>query len=106
MMKLTDLSPEFMRTLDDADHRMCACSFEAAQGVMFLCPACFKKNGGEVGTHEILVWFADKGVHESWSPTPRWVMTGTGMHDLTLSPSIDVKGCWHGFIRQGEIVNA
>jgi hypothetical protein len=33
-------------------------------------------------------------------------MDGTGLSDLTLSPSVDVgePSCWHGFIRNGEVL--
>ena len=41
---------------------------------------------------------------------PRWtVVSGSGLHDLTISPSIAVgenPECWHGFIRAGEITKA
>lgn len=36
---------------------------------------------------------------------PRWVVSGTGLSDLTLSPSVDVgnPSCWHGFIQNGIV---
>lgn len=36
---------------------------------------------------------------------PRWTMTGTGLHDLSLTPSIAVgePECWHGYITKGEV---
>jgi len=95
-VKLTDLAPQFMRTVDE--RRMCACNFESAQGIMFVCPVC-------ADGHVVLVWFEDRGVPESWQPKPRWGVSGTGLDDLTISPSIDGgPGCWHGFVRDGEIV--
>jgi hypothetical protein len=37
----------------------------------------------------------------------RWTMSGTGLHDLTLSPSVDVGSknskCWHGWIKEGNV---
>ena len=30
-------------------------SLADAQQVMFLCPACYVKNGGEIGTHSVIV---------------------------------------------------
>lgn len=41
----------------------------------------------------------DKSVH------PRWNVGGTGLDDLTLSPSVDVgdPSCWHGHIHSGEV---
>ena len=83
-------------------------SLTQAQGVMFLCPVCFVKNGGPVGTESVLCYFRDRGVPDDAVPGPgRWNVTGTGFDNLTLSPSVNVdKGHWHGFIRNGEIVNA
>ena len=86
----------------------------AAQGVLFLCPLCFARNGGRPGTHSILVPFANRGVPAAFEPKlPRWTASGTGIDDLTISPSIDLskdgaghprpEGClWHGFVRNGD----
>lgn len=73
-----------------------------AQGVFFFCPQCVEQNA-----HSILVWFADRGVPDGVTPLNRWRATGTGLHDLSLSPSInlDVGGSkcrWHGFVTAGE----
>jgi len=81
-------------------------SLAEAQGVCFLCPACFAKNNGPVGTHACLCWFADRGVPADAEPLPgRWRVSGTGYNDLTLAPSILLQGgCnWHGFITSGNI---
>ena len=90
-------------------------SLEEAQGVRFLCPACYAANGGPVGTHSIVCWFRDRGVDDAELPGPaRWVATGTGIEDLTLSPSVLVRadrtpeaprGCvgWHGYVAGGEV---
>lgn len=83
-----------------------------ADGVEYLCPLCFQKNGGAVGTHSLHTYFAGRGVpdhlgKDSNGQTVRWtIVSGSGLHDLTLSPSILVKtGCgWHGFITNGEII--
>lgn len=42
---------------------------------------------------------ANKSVH------PRWNVSGSGLNDLTLTPSVDVgePSCWHGFITNGVI---
>lgn len=79
---------------------------EAAQGIRFLCPACFEANGGPVGTHVVLCWFRDKGVPTEEVPKPgRWAVSGTCFDDLSLSPSVLItSGCrWHGFVRNGAI---
>lgn len=83
-----------------------------ADGIMFLCPACFAKNGGAVGTHSVLVTFANRNVPDDagsrsadGKPT-RWAASGTNLDDLVLTPSILLDasqkpedGChWHGFV--------
>jgi hypothetical protein len=49
---------------------------------------------------------ADHGPVDRAGGHPRWTMTGTGLDDLTLTPSVAVGGapeCWHGFITNGEV---
>lgn len=85
--------------------------FTEAQGVMFLCPLCCTRNGGDVGTHWIDVTFEgrgatdEQGTHDHDGRPTRWAATGTAIHDLTLRPSIDLsrgEGCaWHGFVTDG-----
>lgn len=77
-----------------------------AQGIWFTCPAC--------GNHQVAPAFAGRGVpdnlgsHNREGKPSRWTASGTGYHDLTLQPSIDLSGppassCqWHGFISDGE----
>lgn len=86
-------------------------AIERAQGVMFLCPKCFAKNGGKVGTHAVICWSSSRGVPPEVSPGPgRWMLVGTGLDDLTLdgddgkSRSVQLSGgCeWHGFVTCGE----
>lgn len=83
-----------------------------ADGVEFLCPKCFEENGGAVGTHLVQVFFHGGDAPEnlgkdSEGHTARWTANGTGLDDLTLSPSIYVKtGCgWHGYVTNGETTN-
>ena len=83
-----------------------------AQGVMFLCPKCYQTNGGDIGTHMVMVFFADRGVPADAKPGPgRWQVSGTSIDDLTLSPSINLdcgpepRGCcWHGWVKNGDAV--
>lgn len=79
-----------------------------SDGVWFLCPLCFKKNGSEVGTHHVLCWWV--GVDPAIGPKPgRWTPQGTGLDDLTFVPSPGrsqsvaiTTGCrWHGFVTNG-----
>ena len=77
-----------------------------AQGVIFLCPKC--------GEHYVLLWFKDRGVPDELKPGPgRWTPIGSGIADLSLSPSVDLSknedgspatgGCkWHGWVKDGE----
>src|ERR1700674_5100465 len=90
-----------VQTVAEADH------------VVFLCPACFAKNGGAVGTHSVMVTFAGRnvpdeaGCRDADGKPSRWNASGTSIDDLVLTPSIllDAKrkpteGChWHGFVR-------
>mgnify|MGYP003387413317 CR=1 FL=1 len=81
-------------------------TLDEAQGVMFRCP--FPGHG-----HMVVVWFANPRVlppaDSNHTPSPRWQMSGTGLVDLTLQPSVDVKGgpdcssCWHGYVQNGVI---
>ena len=84
-------------------------SLEDAQGIWFLCPKCYQENGGAVGTHQVLCWFADRGVSDEESPGPgRWNTSGTGLDDLSFvgpraASVLLTDGCrWHGFVRQGR----
>lgn len=86
-----------------------------AQGIHFLCPKCFEKNGGTVGTHGVCCWSRSRGVPDDVDPGPgRWVLDGTGIDDLTLNAeasqtrSVQLEGgcAWHGYITNGEVTNA
>ena len=93
-------------TLDDeTDVELQKIDLPAAQGVMFLCPTCFKKNAGPIGTEHIICWFKDRSVPAEAFPGPgRWVASGSGFEDLTLTPSVNVAHeHWHGFVKLGEV---
>lgn len=84
---------------------------KGADGVTFLCPLCFRNNGGPVGTHIVICWFTHVPLKEGdrdISPGPgRWNPSGTSLDDLTFVPpgstSVALRGgCnWHGFIENG-----
>lgn len=87
-------------------------SIDEAQGIWFLCPVCFTKNGGAKGTHSCEVTFEgrgakdDEGSHDSAGKPSRWGFSGRTFEDLTTTPSILLvpPGCgWHGFITNGEV---
>jgi len=90
-------------------------SIDGADGVQFWCPCGYGKpefplDGGR--PHAVRVSFAnprgcapvpdDAGSQGRVGKPSRWVVSGTGFHDLTLSPSIDV-GCWHGHVTNGVV---
>ena len=110
-LKLPDLEPRWYALPEDCGKRLYrARSISAAKGVQFLCPKCFAENGGSVGTHAVLCWTPD--VPLTVPPAPgRWLISGTGFHDLTLtSPkasSVNLTaggGCGaHFFVQGGRI---
>lgn len=87
-----------------------------AHGISFLCPKSFTKNGGPKGTHSVYVWFAGSPVpvhigRNTAGQAVRWSAAGTGLGDLTLTPSIleqdddcqaEWRCGWHGFITNGQ----
>jgi len=100
--KLTDpfFEASFYKYIDPVSRK--DCSYEEAEGLFFTCPC---------GTHSLGIPFA--GTNHPQSSTHGWqVVCGTGLSDLTLSPSIAVRGganhneeCWHGFITNGEVTS-
>ncbi len=83
-------------------------AFAEAHGVSFLCPGCFSRNGGPLGTHQVIVCFAGRDVPSTFLPgIARWSFSGSGIDDLTVTPSVLVGGgcAWHGFVQNGAIVN-
>lgn len=97
-----------MTEVRDVEYSLPAKTLKEAQGIRFLCPACFQKNGGVVGTHIVDVAFEGRGVfpsqgsHNKKGEPSRWNVTGTDYSDLTLQPSIDCE-CWHGLVTNGEV---
>lgn len=55
-MKLSDLCPEPIRFISKDRYRILPLDTppSKADGIMFLCPVCFQKNGGPAGTHSML----------------------------------------------------
>jgi len=106
-MRLSELEPKFLKFIDETSYQRTDTS-EGADGLLFLCPKCFKANHGPVGTHSVLCW--SPHIPQSIYPSPgRWEMYGTGYDDLTLvagSSSILLQGGCnaHFFIKNGEIV--
>lgn len=114
-IRLTDLEPEWCMA-DNAEHPRgfyrkseTEITADKAQGILFLDPLEFTKNGGAVGTSSVLVWFSGRGVPDTYEPKARWAASGTGFADLSLHPSIDVTcgnkfpGRWHGWVQNGVV---
>lgn len=89
-----------------------------ADGVRFWCPCGYGKPEFPIDgarPHMVEVSFAnpigcqpapaDAGSQSRNGGPSRWQMTGTGLDDLTLSPSVAVgpPECWHGYITNGEV---
>lgn len=122
-MRLTNLEPEWINynpatkghrrysdthshvIYDPADDApFSAEPFTEAQGITFLCPTCFVKNGGAVGTEHVLLWFKGVPPEADQPGNGRWDASGTSFNDLTLSPSVNVDHeHWHGWIKNGEV---
>jgi hypothetical protein len=108
-VRLTDpwFEAEFYGNVTGGSFCCQGASIEGAQGIFLFCPC----RGG----HALIIPFANPRnappVPPEHGPSdrggthrPRWQMTGTGLADLTLSPSVDVgDSCWHGFITGGEV---
>ena len=89
-------------------------NIEGAQGLFLWCPCSY---GHDERAHGLIIPFANPrnapqlplnhGPYARNDPTRRvrWTMSGTGLQDLTLVPSVDVgtPPCWHGHITNGEI---
>lgn len=110
-MRLADLNAYFIRLSDRPGSFRLAESIADAQGVLFLCPLCYGVNKGAVGTHSVICWSRSRGVPDDVEPKPgRWVLSGTGIDDLTLDAEpgqsrsvLLLGGCgWHGFVTSGE----
>jgi len=125
VVPLVMLQPTFRRyeAAKSRIYHTCVATLEEAQGVQFLCPKCFRANGGGIGTHLVLVWSESRGVPLGATPAHgRWAMTGTGFEDLSLrrehAPStinaealcddaILVGECgWIGYIENGVVRDA
>jgi hypothetical protein len=114
-MKLKDLEAQFAKYIhpDAGEHPRGGSryvdSLSEADGIWFLCPKCFAKNNGRIGTHMVCCWFVGKVPDEAVPGPGRWNPSGTGYADLTFvgpgACSVQlIGGCgWHGCVRSGEV---
>ncbi len=107
MIPLTDLSPQFLKIIDERNFKYVDTIAEA-DGLSYLCPVCYKENGNSSkGTHSIISW--QPHVPATMEPGPgRWNFVGTGYSDLSFvngSSSIALQGGCnaHFFIRNGQV---
>lgn len=108
-MTLLELKPEYLQYVSETEVHA-EVDREKANGIMFLCPECTRReqNGEKINVHSVLCW--DLSVPQTISPTPgRWNILGLGFDDLTLqngSSSIALTGgcSAHFWIRNGEII--
>jgi hypothetical protein len=107
-MTLAELQAEFLRIVDERTTTTEGATVESADGVWFLCPQCFRANGGPAGTHMVICW--RPRVPQSRDPRPgRWEFQGAGLADLSLvagSSSVQLTSACraHFFVRGGRVV--
>lgn len=102
-MKLTDgFVVSLIKRNPDGGFREGVATVAEADGVLFACPVCTAANH----PHAVICWFSGRGVPDTESPGPgRWSASGTTIADLTLSPSVHLKGApcgWHGWVKNGD----
>lgn len=101
----------FVKELTTRIYHVDASDLDTAQGVIFLCPLCFQKNGGAEGTHSVMVPFDGRGVPAGagsmgTNGPSRWTASGRSLETLSTVPSILLlpPGCgWHGYITDGDV---
>jgi len=109
-MRFIELEPKFMKMVEvpGRNYFEDVATLAEAHGVRHLCPVCFLKNDGPQGTHSIIT--PNTKAPGIWATNGGWDMTGTGLEDLTIHPSVQVLGedsCKaHFFIRSGEVIFA
>lgn len=106
-LSLRLLGAEFIALYENRRSFQAVDSIERADGIWFLCPKCFQKNGGDKGTHMVICWSPE--VPADVEPKPgRWFLKGTSIDDVTLvagSSSIKLNGgcSAHFWINGGRI---
>lgn len=103
-------STERSEKLVNKEYIIYIASLEGAQGLSFLCPVCFEKNKGSVGTHRVEISFAGKGAKDNQGSQDvdgkplRWSVSGTDINDLTIISSIPSSCGLSSQIVKGEVM--
>jgi hypothetical protein len=74
----------------------------SGEGIEFDCPVCPTSVG-----HRLVAYFEnaiDGGPPPPWKET-RWSRIGEDFDRLTLEPSINYPGHWHGWVEDGQVVD-
>jgi hypothetical protein len=117
--RLTDpwFEAQFMRCTTAAGWHL-ADELRGSDGLWLWCPCGYGKPDYPIDgarPHAVIVSFSNPigappappaaGSQSRNGGPSRWTMSGTGLADLTLSPSVAVgtPECWHGFIVNGEV---
>lgn len=110
-MRLRDLDAKFLffYKADNHQYHRYVDTLAEANGIMFLCPKCYTDNGGPVGTHRIICWFANHGIPDDAVPGPgRWNVQCTCIDDLSFvgpganSVKLTVGCMWHAYVTNGD----
>lgn len=111
--KLRDLDASFVKITKRSkdghvmQYKEVGDKLKRADGIKYLCPVCFWKNGGKVGTESCLHWFTDKVADGAYPGPGRWNPVGTSIDDVTFGPpgsySVRLTGHWHGYIEHGTV---
>lgn len=113
MPRLSACDPRLHRyeTRDGQEFLVNVNTIMEAQGIEFDCPLCLATHPDGIGVHGVIVTFANRGVanhqgsHNDEGLPSRWNVDGTDIENLSLTPSIFLKGkgCgWHGWITNGQ----
>jgi len=101
---LSTLKPKFIGATTTADQALVAMTnaqkLANADGIVFTCPTLS-------GEHRVILWFTGRGADVARKPLQRFTLSGTGVSDLTLTPSIaftvDTLGLsWNGNVTAGS----
>lgn len=84
-MKLIDLAPKWITSN----------VYRKGMGISFNCPHCEDK---------IIVLFLNPLDGGFADTNCKWARIGEKFETMTITPSIDVSGHWHGFITDGEVI--